>query len=233
MSQIIKVKVIAVSQPVVSFIGEAEDVITYTARVSNEGNQMNFETGGALLDYCKSHNHWSIFEQATATLEIEAPRDITRQILRHRTASFQEFSQRYAEVNDGYFIERECRLQDTKNRQASIPLKESTLTNSERLDLLQHWAVAQAEVIDVAKYHYKKLLDMGVAKEVARVLLPEGLTMSRMYMTANMRTWMHYINVRQANGTQAEHVTVANMVREALVEYFPTIMKEVTNGSGR
>lgn len=237
MSQIIKVRVIAVSKSVVVEIPEdtPEDIITFTARASNEGNQTNFATGGALLDYCKGHNHWSVFEQAVATLEICAPRDITRQILRHKTASFQEFSQRYATVSDDSFITRECRLQDHKNRQNSIPVKDSQLSSFERLDLLDQWANAQQEVIDVCKYQYNRMLDLGVAKEVARVLLPEGLTMSRMYMTANLRTWMHYLGVREPkeSGTQAEHRTVASLAHEALMEHFPTIFKEVTNASGR
>ena len=229
MSKVISVKVIAVSQPVVTFIPDAEGIITFTARVSNEGNQKNFDTGAGLLDYCKKNNHWSIFEQATATLEIEAPRDITRQILRHKSASFQEFSQRYAAVSDDSFILRECRLQDHKNRQNSIKIKDSNCNKFEQLDILNAWAEAQQEVIDLAKYQYNRMLDLGIAKEVARTLLPEGLTMSRMYMTANMRTWMNYIGVRKGNGTQAEHVTVAKLAHAALVEYFPTIMNEVIN----
>lgn len=229
----IKARVIAVSEPVVTEIPDAEGVITFAARVSNPSNQNNFETSAGLLNYCKKHNHWSIFEQATATIEIEAPRDITRQILRHRTASFQEFSQRYASVTDESFINRELRLQDMKNRQNSVKLSNAThLTVAEKQDLLNKWLDAQQEVIDLAKYHYNRMVDAGVAKEVARVLLPEGLTMSRMYMTANLRTWMHYCDVRESNGTQLEHIAVAEAAHEALAEYFPTIMNEVLNESG-
>lgn len=237
MSPFIKARVIAVSKSVVVEIPEdtPEDIITFTARASNEGNQLNFETGEGLLNYCQGHNHWSVFEQAVATIEIEAPRDITRQILRHKTASFQEFSQRYAAVTEDKFIRRECRMQDPKNRQNSIQLKDSMLSKNEQLDLLSDWADAQQEVCDVANYHYNRMLDRGVAKEVARVLLPEGLTMSRLYMTANMRTWMHYIGVRgpKESGTQDEHRVVARLARDALAEYFPIIFKEVTNGIGR
>ena len=229
----IRARVIAVSEPVVAEIPDAEGVITFAARVSNPSNQSNYETSAGLLRYCKNHNHWSIFEQATATIEIEAPRDITRQILRHRTASFQEFSQRYAAVTDESFINRELRLQDNKNRQNSVKLSDAKhLTVAEKHDLLNSWLAAQQEVIDVAKYHYNRMVDAGVAKEVARVLLPEGLTMSRMYMTANLRTWMHYCDVRESNGTQLEHIAVAKAVHEALAEYFPTIMNEVLNESG-
>lgn len=220
----IAVRVISVSTPVVPEIPDAESVVSYAARVSNPSNQDNFDTADKLLKYCASHGHWSVFEQATATVEIVCPRDISRQILRHRSFSFQEFSQRYAEVTSDNFVRRECRMQDTKNRQNSIPLKEFEMSKPEKEDLLNDWYLAQDEVADVVQHHYNRLIGLGVAKEVARVLLPEGLVLTRLYMTGNMRSWMHYIQVREGNGTQKEHIIVANKVKEALKEFFPNII---------
>lgn len=220
----IAVRVISVSTPVVPEIPDAESVVSYAARVSNPSNQDNFDTADKLLKYCANNGHWSVFEQATATVEIVCPRDISRQILRHRSFSFQEFSQRYAEVTSDSFIRRECRMQDTKNRQNSIDLKDCELSRPEKDDILARWCLAQDEVADVVQHHYNRLISLGVAKEVARVLLPEGLVLTRLYMTGNMRSWMHYIQVREGNGTQKEHIIVANKVKEALKEFFPNII---------
>ncbi len=219
----IAVRVISVSTPVVPEIPDAESVVSYAARVSNPSNQENFSTAKGLLNYCANHSHWSVFEQATATVEIVCPRDISRQILRHRSFSFQEFSQRYAQVTDESFISRELRMQDNKNRQNSIDLKELDLSSPEKKDIMEAWWSAQDEVANVVKHHYNRLIDLGVAKEVARVLLPEGLVLTRLYMTGNLRSWMHYIQVREGNGTQKEHIIVANKVKEALKEFFPNI----------
>lgn len=229
MNELIKhsaVRVIAVSEPVSGDIPNAEGVVSYAARVSNPAGQDKFDTASGLLNYCAKNGHWSVFEQATATVEIVCPRDISRQILRHRSFSFQEFSQRYAAVDSDSFIERECRMQDYSNRQNSIDLKEcENLNKEERRDVLAAFSEAQSEVCSVVQYHYNRLLDLGVAKEVARVLLPEGLVLTRLYMTGNLRSWMHYIQVREGNGTQKEHIIIANKVKEALKEFFPNIIK--------
>lgn len=221
----IAVRVVSVSTPVVPEIPDAEGVISYAARVSNPSNQDNFETAEKLLKYCADHGHWSVFEQATATVEIVCPRDISRQVLRHRSFSFQEFSQRYAEVDSNSFIKRECRMQDHSNRQNSILLSECHgLTKPERGDILEYWDAAMDEVSSVAMYHYNNAIEMGIAKEVARVLLPEGLVLTRLYMTGTLRSWMHYLDVRTGKGTQKEHVLLANKVKEALKEFFPNII---------
>jgi len=221
----IAVRVISVSEPVTNDIPNAEGVISYAARVSNPSNQDNFDTAKGLLNYCASHGHWSVFEQATATVEIVCPRDISRQILRHRSFSFQEFSQRYAAVINDTFTQRECRMQDYSNRQNSVMMSEcANLNKEERRDIINMWLDAQHEVTQAAMYHYNRLIDAGVAKEVARCILPEGLTLTRLYMTGNLRSWMHYIAVREGNGTQKEHVIVANKVKEALKEFFPNII---------
>ena len=219
----IKARVIAITQPVEGVdIPDSEGVVGYCARVSAPQNQDNFATSGGLLKYCARNNHWSVFEMATAIVEVEAPRDITRQILRHRSGSFQEFSQRYAEVEGGSFIIRECRLQDEKNRQNSIGLD---WAGFEEGCAIQHaWDKAHEEVIRVALGHYKKLRRMGVAKECARVFLPEGLTMSRMYISMNLRSWLHYLQVRKGNGTQKEHIEAATCISEALFPYYQNIL---------
>lgn len=212
-----EVKVISVSKPVVDFIPDSEDLIGYTARVSAPKNQKNFDTVDRLLTYCAKEGHWSVFTMANATLEIKAPRDISRQVLRHKSADFQEFSQRYAEVTDDMFTLRECRLQDTKNRQNSFETKD--------LEIVQWWYDSQLEVLSLCKSKYEQAIQKGVAKEVARCVLPEGLTMSSMYMNANMRTWLHYCGLRQGNGTQKEHSEVAIACRKVLKKYFPNVVK--------
>lgn len=217
MFDFIKCKVIGVTQPVVDFIPDSEGIISYAARVSAPQNQSNFDTAAKLLKYCVDHQHYSVFETCNITMEIEAPRDIARQILRHRSFSFQEFSQRYAESTD--FIYREPRYQDTKNRQNSINL-------DIRLDsdwkVAKQWKKLQQEVLELVQKNYKEALDAGMAKEVARCLLPEGLTMSKMYMNGTVRSWLHYIQLRNKPGeTQSEHCDVAEKARIEVIKYFP------------
>ena len=206
-----KVRVIGVTQPVVDFIPDAEGILSYAARVSNEGNQENFETAGSLLSYCVRHKHYSVFETCSITIEIETPRDIARQILRHRSFSFQEFSQRYAQSTK--FIKRECRLQDTKNRQNSLECFDE--------DTAHVWKVMQEELLAISEKNYQHALSIGIAKEVARVLLPEGLTMSKMYMQGSVRSWIHFIQVRDDEGVaQKEIVDVARKVKKELLKHF-------------
>lgn len=216
----IKAKIIALTLPVVDYIPDSEGLISYCARVSNEGNQLNFDTSEGLLNYCIRNAHWSIFEMSNVVVEIKVPRDISRQVLRHRTSCFQEFSQRYAEVSEDMFCIRETRLQDTKDRQNSV------LCEDEGLD--QWWYKAQENHINNSKELYELALSRGLAKEVARVVLPEGNTMSTLYMNANMRTWLHYLKVRSGNGTQKEHIWLTDVIREAMVAYMPTLISKVT-----
>lgn len=206
----------AYSQPV-NMIGidNVQDLIAYCARVSNPSNQFNTETGEKLIRYLIKHKHWSPLEMASATLEIETTRDIARQILRHRSFAFQEFSQRYADPNslEHTFVVREARLQDPKNRQNSIE------TDDEEL---QHqWNAAQQSVIDLAKKAYDWAIENGIAKEQARAVLPEGNTVSRLYMQGSLRSWVHYIELRSGNGTQKEHMEVAREVAKAIAICFP------------
>lgn len=192
-----------------------QDLIAYCARVSNPSNQHNTETNERLLKYLMKHGHWSPFEMGSACLEIECTRDIARQILRHRSFSFQEFSQRYA-VADLGFEYKEARLQDTKNRQNSIEISDPRLQ--------QLWTTMQDKVTDTAEAAYQWALDNGIAKEQARAVLPEGMTMSRLYMNGTIRSWIHYIQLRSGNGTQKEHRDVALACAEALTPIFPMIM---------
>ena len=216
MFDFIKCRIIGVTQPVVEDIPDSEGIISYAARVSAPQNQSNFDTAAKLLKYCVEHQHYSVFETCNITMEIEAPRDIARQILRHRSFSFQEFSQRYAESTD--FIIREARKQDPKNRQNSLPEDNVYAQNL--------WQYKQEELLEKTKEIYKWALDNGLAKEVARVILPEGLTMSKMYMNGTVRSWLHYCSLREANGTQLEHQDVAIKCKEEVVKYFP-FLKEV------
>lgn len=213
-----KVQVIGVTQPVVDFIPNSEGILSYAARVSNEENQENFSTAGKLLAYCVRHKHYSVFETCNLTIEIETPRDIARQILRHRSFSFQEFSQRYAQSTK--FITRECRLQDEKNRQNSIDI--SATQGETEAGLINDWYLMQQEVLEVVQANYQAALDMGIAKEVARTILPEGLTMSRMYMNGTVRSWLHFINVRDDEGVaQKEVVDVARKAKKEILKHFP------------
>lgn len=190
-----------------------EDILVYCARVSNPQNQTNMDTGAKLLQYCIKNKHWSVFETVTMTMEVTTTRDIARQILRHRSFSFQEFSQRYTEVNT--FEYREARLQDNKNRQNSIETEDN--------DLQSEWWTRQDEVLDLVKTNYKWALENGIAKEQARAILPEGLTQSRLYMTGSLRSFLHWIELRTKNGTQREHMEVAEMARERVLRFFPSL----------
>ena len=207
-----KIRAIGVTVPVVDDIPDSEGILSFAARVSNPQNQDNFETAGKLLQYCVKHKHYSVFETCNIVMEIETPRDIARQILRHRSFSFQEFSQRYAQAQN--FITRECRTQDDKNRQNSI----SDVTNEQKA----WWYGAQLEILERVEELYEGALSMGIAKEVARVILPEGLTMSRMYMNGTVRSWLHFIDVRDDEGVaQKEVVDVARKAKVELLKYFP------------
>ena len=212
-----KVRIVAVTQPRVEGINTPEEFIVYAARVSNPDNQMNTETGGKLLKYCYDKKHFSIFEMVNIVMEIETTRDIGRQILRHGFR-FQEFSQRYADPTKSLDFEmREARLQDPKNRQNSIePGKQDE-------DLEVWWFLAQRRIIEHIKDTYKDALERGVAKEQARALLPEGLTMTRMYANGTLRQWIHYIAVRTDPSTQKEHRIIAREVREFLKKEFPSL----------
>jgi thymidylate synthase (FAD) len=209
----IKVRPIAMTQPLVDFIPDGEGLMSYCARVSNPNNQLNFETADGLLKYCAKHGHWSVFEMVNVVLEIKAPRDISRQILRHRSGAFQEFSQRYADVTDDMFCKRELRMQDNKNRQNSEVCLDS--------DLRREWYQDQQRIIEDVQRLQKKWRDLGAAKEVVRVIMPEGLTMSSMYVNFNVRSLVHYIKVRGGNGTQKEHMDVAVKCLEACKPLFP------------
>jgi thymidylate synthase (FAD) len=194
-----------------------EELIAYCARVSSPDNQDNKSTADKLLKYCIRNSHWSIFEMVDATIEIVCTRDIGRQILRHRSFSFQEFSQRYAEAIN--FTRGEARLQDTKNRQNSIEIVDKELR-----DL---WEKMQTDVLILAKKNYKHALNIGIAKEVARKILPEGLTKSRMYMKGSLRSWLHYCDLRRGNGTQKEHRLIADSCWEILSNEFPSVFSVV------
>jgi len=195
---------------------DAERLIAYMARVSNPPNQTNEATAPKLLRYLQKHKHWSPFEMVNVCMEIEVTRDIARQILRHRSFSFQEFSQRYA-VADGYEIS-EVRLQDEKNRQNSIEVQDR--------ELQDYWRGMQNRVLAEARYCYESALESGIAKEIARKLLPEGLTTSRMYMNGTLRSWMHYVDIRCDAATQKEHREVADQCKAILTEQFPSLFKE-------
>ena len=196
--------------------GDLQDLIAFAARVSNPSNQNNKQTSDKLLKYLIKHKHWSPFEMVSACLEIETTRDIARQILRHRSFSFQEFSQRYADpTSDLDFSLREARLQDKKNRQNSIETDDKKLQSD--------WDTLQQMVIEDAKAAYQWAISKGIAKEQARAVLPEGLTMSRMYMNGTLRSWIHYIELRTANGTQKEHMEVAEACATEITKIFPML----------
>ncbi len=210
-----KVKLVSYSKPVLEGLDTPTDLVAFCARVSNPSNQINSETAEKLIKYLIKHQHWSPLEMATMCLEIETTRDIARQILRHRSFSFQEFSQRYADpTKDLEFVTREARLQDPKNRQNSI---------SEGVDvMLQYeWDKRQQDLIAQVKIQYEWAIANGIAKEQARALLPEGLIMSRMYMSGSLRSWIHYIQLRSANGTQKEHMEIAKECAKVIAEVFP------------
>ncbi len=196
------------------------DLIAYCARVSNPSNQQNTDTSEKLVNYLIQHKHWSPFELADVTLEINTTRDIARQILRHRSFSFQEFSQRYADpTKELTFTTREARLQDQKNRQNSIETDDTVLQ--------EMWMQLQEKVTNEAIAAYKWAMAKGIAKEVARSVLPEGLTMSRMYMKGSIRSWIHYLEVRTDPSTQKEHREIAVACAKAIAEIFPMIMNSI------
>lgn len=213
-----KAKLIAVTKPIVEGINEANDLIAYCARVSNPSNQFNMDTAEKLVNYLVKHKHWSPLEMSNCVVEVEAPRDIARQLLRHRSFAFQEFSQRYADVTalGDSFVIRECRMQDTKNRQNSIKLSDELLK--------YQWEARQQEILDLVKENYEWAISNNIAKECARVILPEGLTMSRLYVNGTIRSWCHYLDVRTEEGvTQLEHVELARLIAQAIAEAFPQI----------
>lgn len=198
------------------------DLIAYCARVSNPDNQHNTETNEKLVKYLVKHKHWSPLEMVSVCMEIETTRDIARQLLRHRSFSFQEFSQRYADpTQDLEFVNREARLQDPKNRQNSIATEDSRLC--------EDWNMKQREVINKAVEAYKWAIDNGIAKEQARAVLPEGNTVSRLYVNGTLRSWVHYIELRSGNGTQKEHMELAIEVAQAITKIFPLAESYVSN----
>ena len=200
--------------------------VAFAARVSNPANQNNNETSEKLVRYLIKNQHWSPLEMVSICLEIDTTRDIARQILRHRSFSFQEFSQRYADASQLGFEYKECRLQDTKNRQNSIEI--DTQNEDDRF-LVSEWDRRQEAVMSLAKENYQWAIEAGIAKEQARAVLPEGMTGSRLYMNGTLRSWVHYIQLRSANGTQKEHQDVALACADAIEPIFPMI-KEYTNG---
>ena len=212
------VKLLSYSQPTDEFksmgLDDAQELIAYCARVSNPSNQLNTDTSEKLIRYLVRHQHWSPLEMVSACLEITTTRDIARQILRHRSFSFQEFSQRYADpTKDLNFVTREARLQDPKNRQNSVATDDQVLENE--------WFRAQQRVIYAAKREYEWAIKNGIAKEQARAVLPEGLIESRLYMNGTLRSWIHFIILRSANGTQKEHQEVAVACAEVIAKIFP------------
>lgn len=202
-----------------------EQLISYCARVSNPKNQTNFKTSSKLLKYCMDHSHWSIFEMVDLTFEFETTRDIGRQILRHRTMNFEEFSQRYAEVDTSTMVVREARLQDNKNRQNSNELPE------DKKHLQEEWELWQKRIYEFASRGYQWALDNGLAKECARVVLPEGNTKTIMYAKAPLRTWIHWVELREGNGTQKEHSILAKKVKSILMNEFNFLRENWKNDS--
>lgn len=225
----IKAKLIAATKPLVEGLDSIYDLVSFCARVSNPSNQMNTDTAEKLIGYLLKYKHFSPFEMVNCVVEVEAPRDIARQLLRHRSFSFQEFSQRYADVaalGDSFTL-REARKQDTKNRQNSIVTDDTNLQSE--------WELRQKQILSSVKEHYEWAIQNGIAKECARVILPEGLTMSRLYVNGTLRSWLHYIEVRtEAGVTQQEHVELARLIAQAIAEAFPQIsnfVKENNNGN--
>jgi thymidylate synthase (FAD) len=212
------VKLVSYSQPTDEFrdlgIDDAQELIAYCARVSNPSNQLNSETSEKLIRYLVRHAHWSPLEMVSACVEITTTRDIARQILRHRSFSFQEFSQRYADpTKDLKFVTREARLQDPKNRQNSVEVEDQLLQND--------WYRAQQRVIYAAQREYEWAIANGIAKEQARAVLPEGLIESRLYMNGTLRSWIHFIELRSGNGTQKEHQLIALACAKVIAAIFP------------
>ena len=219
-----KVKLVSYSKPAEDFEAEGVDnvqeLIAFCARVSNPSAQINTETSEKLIRYLVKHQHWSPLEMVSACLEIETTRDIAHQIVRHRSFSFQEFSQRYANpVEDLAFTIREARLQDTKNRQNSIELDLENDEEDQKLE--QAWRIQQDKVVLASSKAYQWAIENGIAKEQARAVLPEGLTKTRLYMNGTLRSWVHYIELRSAHGTQKEHMEIAKECAKVIAEIFP------------
>lgn len=209
-------------EPAFKGLDNIQDLVAYCARVSNPTNQANTKTTSKLLDYLIKHKHWSPFEMASACIEIETTRDIARQLLRHRSFSFQEFSQRYADIRDldDSIVVRKARLQDPKNRQNSVM--------TDDVNLHMSWETHQRTVWNAAMKAYSWAIENGIAKEQARAVLPEGNTPSRLYVNGTIRSWIHYIELRSANGTQQEHMELAVAVAEAIGQIYPKVLEFVT-----
>jgi len=223
----LKIRLVSFSKPTDEFLGEGvsnvQELIAFCARVSNPLNQINNETSEKLINYLIKNKHWSPLEMVSACIEIETTRDIARQILRHRSFSFQEFSQRYADpTEDLSFVTRDARLQDSKNRQNSFETSDK--------ELAKKWEEKQRKLIDLAKETYIWAIDQGIAKEQARSVLPEGNTVSRMYMNGTLRSWVHYIELRSSNGTQKEHMDIAIAIASVISGIFP-MAKSLTSNS--
>ena len=204
----------------------ANELIAYAARVSNPSNQNNERTAAKLLRYLIRENHWSPFEMVSVTMEIKTTRDISRQIIRHRSFSFQEFSQRYA-VSEGFITNREARTQHPTNRQLSLTFDD----DEDQRRAQEDFTMLQAEVVNKAKDAYEMALNRGVAKEQARALLPEGLTETTLYMAGTLRSWIHYCDLRRGHGTQAEHIQLADMCWNVLSQHFPDVVKAVEDAA--
>ena len=215
-----KVSLVALSQPsATTDCNTAAELVAYTARVSNPANQNNTKTASKLLGYLIKEDHWSPFEMVHLTMEITTTRDIARQIIRHRSFSFQEFSQRYAEQTN--FVTRECRLQDEKNRQNSVSTDDRVLK--------EWWSMEQSKIKNDAVRSYNQALEKGIAKEQARALLPEGMTESVLYMAGSLRSWIHYCDLRRGNGTQKEHMIVADQCWDIIKQHFPQVVAALEN----
>ena len=219
-----KVWTVVKPQSSIMELEDAQDIISYCARVSNPANEMNTKTADKLIRYLVKHKHWSPLEMVSCTLGIETTRDIARQLLRHRSMTFQEFSQRYADPQDmeNAFVLREARLQDPKNRQNSIP-------NADR-ELARAWRMKQDQIIHEAKLAYNWAVSNGIAKEQARSVLPEGNTVSRLFANATLRSWIHYIELRSGNGTQLEHMELARAIAVEIASIFPMTKEFVADG---
>jgi len=224
------VRLVSYSKPTLEFVNEGIsndnllDLVAFCARVSNPSNQINSETSEKLVKYLIKHAHWSPLEMVNACLEIVTTRDIAHQIVRHRSFAFQEFSQRYAKPEDqgDMFVYSEARLQDEKNRQNSIEVEDKKLQTD--------WLHAQMRIAHLAKKEYDRAIKMGIAKEQARKLLPEGLTKTTLYMNGSLRSWIHYIDLRGANGTQKEHMDIAHACAKVIAKIFP-LAKELDDSS--
>lgn len=230
MEKAVQVKLISYSKPSRELVNDGlydvQELIAFCARVSNPSNQFNTETSEKLIKYLVKHQHWSPLEMVSACLEVTTTRDIARQILRHRSFSFQEFSQRYADpTKDFDFVIREARFQDEKNRQNSV---EINMQDEQQRLLAYEWERAQKRVLFAVEKEYKWAIANGIAKEQARAILPEGLTASRMYMNGTLRSWIHFIQVRSGNGTQKEHMLIAREVAKVIAEIFPLAEQFVT-----